>query len=203
MKRNEWVAWRLPLIVAALLVAGSAVLLWYCRSWTQAEAAALDRASQALTAVSAAPMPQGGDEVSLIQAQVALPPTSEVPQLMQTFRQSAEGAGITWVEFQAEEEAADPQAGEAAGQGHQNSGTAAAVALDVTVRGTYMQVYKLFQAIDQWPRLVDAEDWDLTIGPQETTAALRLAAYYLPRTAEQEPDPVTADPPGGEVDPSR
>lgn len=202
MKRNEWAAWRLPLVLAVLLAAASVVLFWYSRSWAQREEAALAQASQALAALMAQPMPERLDAESLSRARAALPPTPEVPQLMQTFRQSAEAAGVTWVEFQADQTDAHAQEVQITGQGQHAGKAPETVTLNVTLRGTYMEVYRLFQEIGLWPRLVDAPDWDLIISPAETTARLRLAAYYLPRETEQEPGPVETDPPGGRIDPT-
>lgn len=202
MKRSEWAAWRLPLILAALLVIASAALFWYSLRWARGEEAALGEVSQALADLMGRPMPEQLDAESLSRARAALPPAPEVPQLMQAFRQSAEEAGITWMEFHVDQTAALAQAGQSAGRAQPENAAPSTVGLDVTVRGAYMDIYRLFQEIRAWPRLTDVSDWDLTISPTETTASMRLTAYYLPRETDEAPGPVEADPPGGRIDPS-
>jgi len=202
MKRSEWAAWRLPLILAALLAAASSVLFWYSLRWAKGEETALEEAVQALAQLMGRPMPERLDAESLSRAQAALPPTPELPQLMQAFRESADEAGITWVDFQVDQRAVNRLGAQSSGKSQGEPAAPSFVALDVTVQGTYMQVYRLFQEIQEWPRLTDVSYWDLNITPEETTANLRLNAYYLPRETEQEPSPVEAEPPGGRIDPT-
>jgi hypothetical protein len=206
MTANRQRVWQQALIALGLCTVALACLAGFAGYRYVEASQALRDARQRLASAAGAPVIPPVPQSLLQAAQAAIPPTPEIPQWLQAFRQTTESAGLKWIGVRQVENGGAPAPAAAAAAPAQGL---ARITFEATLSGDYAQAAAFLRNLAGWQRLVHPVKWQIsraaakTPGTSGVTLTVTLVSYHLPRQGAGTPAPVEQYMPSGKLDPTR